>query len=353
MFDLDNYGDCLFPLIIKSRLDGLYNNLHFVSLTGHKTQFEDSVSSISFENAESLVNHGDIVIIGGGNVIGDFPLTFFEDQNNPYGKKFSGEDLWLTAIENAFFRQAKVVISAAGAFAPLKKSTLRRWEAVREQICYISWRDHSTWRICGRRNGEYIVPDIAMDHKLIQIITGCKHIKKVDEVLVNARPRSIRNDEFQQMCKTISRIGEKLDLKVRLIAISKSHADDRVAQEMSRHINGSVYSGRETSLCLATLKIARSRLVITSSLHVYIAAIAANCNSVVVERPRYNKFKGCRSHISKSGISVGDWSSLDGLIMSLDQAEGCIDDCQKKLDKHWNRITSILIGNHEQQRLYY
>ncbi|MBS4010823.1 MAG: polysaccharide pyruvyl transferase family protein, partial [Roseovarius sp.] len=68
-FDVENYGDLLFPLIAKQRLGPLGIEVVAISPTAHVTRYRDAVLPLSYPAFVRDVDSFDAVLIGGGNIV--------------------------------------------------------------------------------------------------------------------------------------------------------------------------------------------------------------------------------------------------------------------------------------------
>ena len=106
-FDVDNYGDLLFPHLVEYRLPQ-YDWEH-ISPTNNSSVFKDSMPIISFDDAcKNLYN---AVIIGGGNII-----HLLDNKETVYNFKegFAYSDLWVGSAKMAMEQGIPYVLNAPG-----------------------------------------------------------------------------------------------------------------------------------------------------------------------------------------------------------------------------------------------
>jgi polysaccharide pyruvyl transferase WcaK-like protein len=343
MHDLSNYGDCMFSHIFAYKMRGVGRRIEYVSLTGSKSIFRDAVRSVSIEEAEAQIQKGDTVIVGGGNIISDVPMTFFESRDTPYRESHTGVDLWLRGLEIAQERKCKSIIAGAGAFAPLKKATMQRWKSVKGRVDYIAWRDGSTWQIMGKQEGELIRPDMAVDKDIVRIFLGSEEIKKEDKILVNLRPRSLNGANTKSARKALEELAVKWGLPLVFHSNSYSHNDGEICkllgfkQEGKRPITEQPKTIRESFRSIAS-----SRLVVTSSMHTYITAVAANNPVILITRPRYNKFKGVTEACQSPGYITSSWDDIGGVGKGTEGIRGHLGDEMLLQEEHWKKVRMIV-----------
>lgn len=343
MHDLSNYGDCMFPHIFAYRMRGVGCRIEYVSLTGSRSIFSDAVRSLSIEEAENRIQPQDTVVVGGGNIISDVPMTFFESKDTPYQKQHNGVDLWLRSLEIAKEIKCKSIIIGAGAFAPLKKATQQRWMRVKDSVDYIAWRDHSTWQILGSSEQEVIIPDMALDRQIVRIFMGNEEISKEEKILVNLRPRSLNGIELERVAGILDELSVKWKLPLVFHSNSYSHNDGQIYRLLGNHGNRNWSEIEEPRTIKESFRsIVSSRLVITSSMHTYITAAAGSNNVILIARPRYNKFKAVTKACHRHGYITSTWDDIKMMGMDAECTKSDLGNVGRLQKKHWDRVRMIV-----------
>jgi hypothetical protein len=111
-FDVENYGDLLFPLLAQQRLAPEGMDLVAVSPTAGVTRYRDTVPVISLAEFAKTANSFDGILIGGGNIvhIRDFGLPGYDENAYPA--------LWAGATAHALRHGLPVAWNAPGVLAP-------------------------------------------------------------------------------------------------------------------------------------------------------------------------------------------------------------------------------------------
>ena len=343
MFDLDNYGDCLFPLIARYKLKEWNIEVTAVSITGKPVKYKDAVRSISREEARSKMRKEDVVLIGGGAVLHDQPLTFFEDSKR-WGHKFNGKDLWIGAMQDARYRGAKVAFNAPGAIGRCKLSTKNQFRQLRKPGDYINTRER-TGRLILEERGACVVPDTACDPDLGNILSYReKSEEKRGTLLLCLRRRSFNGIQKGKALETIQRLAGRMNLEIKLMPLSDSHQDGNTCDMISNGIEMPVLITNPTSLLEIYTEIRRAKLVLTSSLHAYITAVQCQTRVILVKRPAYHKFDECRSQLRGNDPDIKEWKELDKYERECDVAMKQLGECEAKLNLHWKQIADITSG---------
>src|SRR5215213_9324871 len=68
-FDVENYGDLLFPLVLERRLSDLCDEFVHVSPVGGPPPWSDCVQTVGFNQFSQETSGVDGVVVGGGQII--------------------------------------------------------------------------------------------------------------------------------------------------------------------------------------------------------------------------------------------------------------------------------------------
>jgi len=346
MYDLSNYGDCLFPFVFSHELKGLEIQLNCVSLTGNPSIFKDALPSFSLNYAKELIGPDDTLVIGGGNLICDTPLTFFEDKQSPYDAMMLGTDLWLRGLEIAKEIGCKTIVNGAGAFAPLKKTTLERWNKVRTSIDYIAWRDISTWKIMGACTADRVIPDTTITKTLSSLFKeDDKIVKNGKHILVNLRPRSLSGIELRDAANLLDQLSSTWQLPLFFHSNSHSHLDHQVSKRLASYCKNKKAKIEKAKTIYGSFRsISKAELVLTSSMHTYITAASAECQVILLKRPRYNKFLSVEQALDQPGFTTSSWSALQILTANDERTKCRMKSNSPELEKHWDIVKQVIFS---------
>ncbi len=345
MHDLSNYGDALFPYIFNHHIDSTDILLKCVSLTGQRSIFSDAWPSISLEHFHRCVQCNDIVVLLGGNIIFDIPFGFVESKKSPYPYNCNGSDFWLKGLEIASEKNCRIIINSVGAFAPLKKSTLKRWNHLKDKIDYISWRDLSTWRIMGSDQNQMIVPDTALHRDHSNLFLANKFSEAEGKILLNIRPRSLFGFDFSEVASTLADLAQRWSLPIVAHANSESHTDLMACQQLSDHAPVPFEFEVAQSIQQSFNSIQKARLVITSSMHTYVTKACIGGDVILITKPRYNKFKAVTASMHSPGFVTQSWDHLNQIENHDPRTFAVLgSESTAILDFHWQKVKSILFG---------
>ncbi|HJN34177.1 MAG TPA: polysaccharide pyruvyl transferase family protein [Prochlorococcus sp.] len=345
MHDLSNYGDALFPYIFKRHIDSTDSLLKCVSLTGQKSIFSDAWPSISLEHFQRCVQCNDIVVLLGGNMIFDIPFGFVESKKSPYPHNCIGSDFWLKGLKIAVEKQCRIIINSVGAFAPLKRNTLKRWDQLKNKIDYVSWRDLSTWRIMGSDQNQFIVPDTALHRDHSSLFHDNKVSEAEGKILLNIRPRSLFGLNLSDIASTLADLAQRWSLPIVAHANSESHTDLIACKQLSAHAPVPFELEVAPSIQQSFNSIQKAKLVITSSMHTYVTKASVGGDVILITKPRYNKFKAVTAAMHSQGFVTESWQHLHDIENHDPRTFAVLgSESTSILDLHWQKVKRIIFG---------
>ncbi len=335
-FDVNNYGDLLFPLLVQNRL--IDYTLEFVSPTHNTTVFQDAKKVISFDDC--FKKNYDAILIGGGNILHLKPnnMTVYDNRG------FSYADLWIGAIKLAASLKTPSLFNAPG--ISQKFTDAAEINIVRDALnCanYISFREKYSKSIVkklGLKRDIHVVPDTAFEISKMWPITTSE---KDDIITINLNKRY--HNPIDETAKWIDKIAGETKCIIKFLIIGGCHGDLEFTNQLSKkltvnhkiHISNNL---KELAHC-----IARSRMFIGSSMHGFITALSYNTPAfLVLEENPIHKFIGlfelCR--LDKDSMC----SSFHECFLNINKPAILSNEAQlnitSKLDAHWNKIIKII-----------
>lgn len=166
-FDVENFGDLLFPAILEERLRGRFSEVLHVSPLGGPAVWGDTAQTVSVDDAWSSKRGGDAVVLGGGNLIHASPAGAQEyvrkgwslfwptrslARSLPAGRKVASASV----LEcHRHFRRVAAPLPHTAAFVAWAAST----------AAYVSVRDEPSAAelVAGGATADAVVPDTALE----------------------------------------------------------------------------------------------------------------------------------------------------------------------------------------------
>lgn len=338
-FDVDNYGDLLFPFIAEHRLSNF--DLDYVSPTKKETIFQDAKKIISYK--DFLNNKYDGVLIGGGNI-----LHLMPNKNTVYNgfEGFSYADLWIGAVKYA---QNQKIPSCFNAPGISKKITNEKEQRIVNQTFnssnYVSLRERFSKEILSDfildTNFINVVPDTALE---ISEMWKFDDLKKKNKLTINLNQRYHRN--IEDSAKWIDKISEKTGFDVVLIVIGDCHGDLKFTRDFAKHLKAKNTIHLSNSLKEVARSIAESKLFIGSSMHAFITALSYKTPAfLVLNNNPLHKFDGLlelcdlkRDVLCESFEVCYNRINHPALLNPIARKK-----IYAQLDKHWQHITEEFI----------
>jgi polysaccharide pyruvyl transferase WcaK-like protein len=357
-FDVQNYGDLLFPLIADFRLKPWNISILPVSPTGFDTGWQDTVPSVPFRAMLNEADAIDAVMIGGGNIVHAGP-SYLRDYEvaGLTGRAYA--ELWLGASLIGAIRNIPVVWNAPGVPMAMTKEleTAGATLALRAAD-YVSVRDRSSADLLGKHDAmnSAVVPDTVIElARMWPRASLAPTFKALIErklappearfLAIHVKERSL-DLTHAELATAIEQFAGSRGLTPLLIAIGPCHDDHLTARRIARHLKlAHVLLDDPVGLAEIASAIANATLYLGSSMHGYITGAAYNVPGAIVARPLLDKFAGFLAHIDRPQDLAVDWRMAFelGAARLAEPPRQCIPDALfEMLDTHWARIRAVV-----------
>jgi GT2 family glycosyltransferase/polysaccharide pyruvyl transferase WcaK-like protein len=362
-FDVENYGDLLYPLIARHRLAAAGIDITFVSPVGGPPVWADCVPTVD----PSAVVEDDVdgVLLGGGNIVHAGPAGVDAYRGTGLTALLTYTRLWLKPSEIANARGIPLAWNAPGvpqAISPRAAEVLR-WATARAG--YLSVRDSPSLlnlRQAGVAEAVEVVPDSALE--VAELWTPAE-LEEAREALFRAARREVPerwivihlNQRYisgpaQSLAERLDRVAERLEATPVLLALGPCHGDDGVARSVgSKMKSGALVIDRPTGLRQIVAGIAGADAYLGSSMHGMITATAFGRPGVLVARDpaRGGKFSGFMSQFQLGRWLAPGWAEAEELLVAVLEngsadAAHVLPAAKPALDVHWARICDVLLG---------
>lgn len=365
-FDVDNYGDLLFPLVAADRLAPHGIEVIPVSPTNVPVaRLSDAPRPQGM--AEALADRSPIagILIGGGYIVHKLRAPLPEYL--PAGvMDWAYASLWMGATLAGAVRDVPVIWNAPGVPVPIGGANRRQLVgAALRSASHLAVRDPGSVEFLAPTGAGPIevVPDTALglarlwprptllpDYRALLLRGGLP--ADVRTLAIHPRPRSLGKLAPAALARMIDDFARSADLVPVMLTIGDSFQDGTFVREISSHLTvRHLCLDAPNSLRETAAAIAGSAGYIGASMHGYVTAAAYDIPGVLVARPMHRKFPGLVGQLGRPGDLVRDWS--DGfapLRRSLTSGAGPIipDAVHAAIDRHWQTVLRIL---HDQDSL--
>ena len=344
-FDVDNYGDLLFPKILEWRLTSYF--IEHISPTNKTSMFLDSS-----ESRCSPAHRPIATITGGGNIL------HFRGTSLPFYSECSKRAYPKLVIEPAViaskYKIPYIVNSpsiASKTLNPFEKMILSR---ILEFADYISFRDSRSAKRAAAltKNIVNVVPDTAFDISRMWPELKREHGDPSGYAVFHINSRYGVTPE--EISSAISNFSRKTKLSVVLLPIGPCHGDIEYSQKIAKIASQPCEVFESFELRSFAELLANAEVYIGSSMHGFITAASYSVPCALVLNKNYMaKFEGVLESLGFGRDRIFySWesASADPFTLRAPNTEN-LSDIFERLDMHWNTISSIIDGVTKQKEL--
>ena len=363
-FDVENYGDLLFPLVLERRLADVCEGFVHVSPAGSDPLWQDCVPAIGFDEFLREGPEVDGVVIGGGQILRASPTPLGIYDRGGVSPFVAYPSLWLGAAYVAARDDLPLCWNAPGVPAPFDTAAARFMRWTGSVTDHASVRDTESRRLLQKAGVEAqigVVPDTAVEVSRLwkeeEIFSAYEDAfahrrRDVPERTlafhVNTR---LAGEDVSVVAAHMDSICGKLEATPVLLAIGPSHGDVEtqraVAGEMS---SNPLLVDRPRSLREVAACIARSELYVGSSLHGMITACSFGRRCILISAREDHKYGGFLDHLELGSWQARSWTGaeqkIDDLLHAPAEAwERALGRVDSSLDEHWEGIRKALLSD--------
>lgn len=349
-FDVDNYGDLLFPLVIERRMP----NCDFVHISpiGGDALYPDCFKTIDINEASKI--KFDAVIVGGGNIINISKDVIQEYQAV---NKIAYPSIWIGASALAYEQKIPLAVNAPSiSIYNSNPSILSVFiEKFVSGSCYSAFRDRFSYdyskNLCPSKDIS-LVPDTAFDvdelwdNEVIESRVKKLNLDKdVNYISFHMNSRYL-NPDIEGASRKIDEICEQYNCIPLLLVIGKCHNDLETAKNFENILKTESLIVDPEYLCDIASAIYSSCGYIGSSMHGFISSLAFGKSSRLLlgEKP-LPKFGGLLEHVGfKDSCIYKNWSEVrykDFIETKIHPEK--INHIKFTLDSHWANLEKSLL----------
>lgn len=356
-FDVDNFGDLLFPLIAEKQLSDF--DCIAISPTSTKTIFSDAIVPLEISSSLDGLN---ALIIGGGNIIRTSNSTLQTYLDNNVGHN-AYTNLWLSSCLANNQNSAPIIWNAPGVAEEVMSEQKEYVRNCLMRTDYISVRDKQSKNILlsVHENAEiHVVPDSAWQlpklflkeelfSDFYNVVSG---FTDQNYGVFHFNSRYIGSNSSEKLSAYVEKICGFYNIKPILVAIGGCHGDGELIDSISASLSiPNIKLTELSSLKEVISLLAYAKVYFGSSMHGLITS-AAFGNAAVCIADGKIKFDGIQDLFSETQVIYNSWEqllshldriSLEELSSASRQVSSAAD---IKLDIHWNTIRE-LVSNSE------
>ena len=352
MFDMQNYGDLLFPLVTRHALAAHGLVPVPVAPTAGRTALADAMPPVALTEVLAGEHLTAGIAIGGGYIIHAQPLTFIEDYDTQGTGTWAGPGLWLGATLAAALADIPVAWNAPGAPHPFTTRQRRLVEAACRAASYLAVRDRGSAELLAPPADApaAIVPDpiagiaamwprAALDADFHALLARKSLPVDARLLAIHVRNRSMAGLAPETLGPALAALAAAHQATPMLVAVGHSHDDPGVARRLAPHMGADLLLLDDPrSLREITAALAYSAAYVGASLHGYVVASAYGIPAVLLGRPAYRKFAGFLEHAGRMEDLARDWPGAIALAaarLAQPRHAGMPPALLAALDAHW------------------
>jgi polysaccharide pyruvyl transferase WcaK-like protein len=362
-FDVDNFGDLLFPFITKNSIGPTFEKkLVTVSPTNDRPPtFEDCEAPESFLNLNQSIGNVKGAIIGGGNIIHCKP-SYLDSYIKRTRNGFGYSDLWISPTL-LLPDSTPIVWNSPGVPGPFNIRQHSIIKEVLQRTNYLSVRDEESRQYLldvWSDADVVVVPDSAwkvnqlwskteLEDTYQSMLKRNNIVDQHNTIIFHLNRRYLGGNSLVAIAKHLDLISNLIGSKPILIAFGPCHKDNILAREVSAFMSTDPIlldkpkSIREVASCIAF-----ANAYVGSSMHGAITAATFGVPAICVAERSKPKFEGIVSLTGYQNIVVEDWDEALHVMKNIDFEQfrkDLVTTCeyaQRALQIHWKRIAKEL-----------
>ena len=363
-FDIENYGDLLFPLLLERRMQPLGEELLFASPRGGPPIWSECVATVGVEKLDALGGELRGVVLGGGNLVHASPWNAPHYDTGGLSGFIAYPRLWLGGAHLAATHDLPFCWNAPGVPRSFDPAAARLVQWAASVADYVSVRDRPSAQLLASAGVEgevHVVPDPAVEVSRVWPSEAVA-AAYADAFARRGRPvpertiavhlnRRYAPETSASLASLIDRLCKQADATAVLLAIGPCHGDDELQAEIGASMTTKpLVVDRPRGLLELAALIGRSRAFLGSSLHGVITACSFGVPAIAVASDRATglaKFEGFLDQFQLSGWHVGSWQHAEERLPALLSAPAeewatVLDRATPVLDHHWARIADAI-----------
>jgi len=321
-YDIDNFGDLLFPFIVNSLFKDFNVNVIHASPTGRSSIWKDSIQTVLISEA---LMHENIFgfIIGGGNLISWTKSSVFPYNENDVLSKIVHPSFFLIPYILHQKYGIPFAFNFVGVSKPIPVEKRNSTQQAIDKSCYVSCRDKSSYlrlKESGIKSNLVVGIDSAITISSIfpkkvllsnyyEFLEKKYNIPKYKKlVLIYVKKRYFKN-EFEELRRIVKQFKNN-GLHPIFMPLALCFEDDLVFEnDFFSTIKATVINRPERLFDILSI-IAKCEYYIGSSLHGAIASISFLNKIIIIadeEETRISKFSGFVNQLDLSDSLFKNW----------------------------------------------
>ena len=342
-FDVENFGDLLFPTVLKAQFNDVEIDL-FSPLGNMTKPFEEETFVFSIKDLEEKckAEKYQLIIIGGGDLI-----RVQRNIASSYASDFYAcTAIWQIPIIIGKKYRIPVIFNAVGVPMEFGCSEKKLTKLLLNDVDYLSVRDQFSKLFlmeCGLNNVEvvpdtaFIIPEIYKQSELNSVKNELVEAHKIpDGEYIIFQHNTIDSEDALYLRAVLNTLYDKYKKQILLLPIGYVHKDIEFMNKLIDTDNNGIF------LCKGKLSPKEMCAVLSSSggyigtsMHGAIISYAYGKNIVCINTARLTKITGFLQYINQNCAEVNDISELESIIETQFEDK---DDIRKNYDDVCNKV---------------
>lgn len=353
-FNIDSFGDSMFPEALKTELSRRIKVDALLTFApGEKT--EGNGSSYSYDDFEDVVKriHFDAIIIGGGELLHNHAITF-ENGHCIYPE---GE-IWKKPVKYGMKYQIPVLINAVGMPYEFKVEEKEELTELFQTVKYLSFRDSFSiqrWNdYFGINEKAVLTPDSLwlMNKYFSRDILEKRRdeLKKrygIAEKYIVFQYGTTK--EYQETADVLKKFCKEKGVQLLAVAVNACHEDLYVVEHLDDEEGEFVSISERLSNEEIVTIISGAEMFVGTSLHGNLTAAAFRVKNVILDMyPEFvNKLDGLSDMLQYTGNFVNEFENLR-YVLEREYAreetypEEVIRKVQQETEKHYDQLATVI-----------
>lgn len=359
VFDLENYGDLLFPVVFKEAMDarGLKFELYHFSVNKCKKALDDKIDVYSLNQLEKmhLKENFDTIIVGGGALIHLNKIYQSMPSDNEKFIEYDISDTWIVPSIVAAKYNIKLLWNVPGV----------PYDIPKEYENFVKWCCSNVDYLSVRNNySKKVIENIVDDNHRINVYPDSvlcisnyikkEYLKEVREKVLDINDkyivfhcnRHIPHEDIGKVLKTLNRLNEE-GYKIVLLPLAYTHNDQKILENLNE------LAGRKYNTFINKLNIIEMlsilqgcELYIGVSFHGAITAASYGKKVILYNYMKYNKSSELMKLLDREKYHIENANNIDDVVKSILSEEEDfqkINEIKQSCEEHFQRLANYIL----------
>lgn len=359
IFDIENYGDHLYPIIFKHEMEkrGLDFEIVYFSNYACDNTFSVNAHIHKYDEIDDMHkdNPFDAVIIGGGSLIHPYKLTqILAIEGEKKEVEYPMLNIWLYPLIFCYNNDIKCVINSVGVPYPLLGDSPVISDLF--DCCdYISVRNEQSFDIFSKTGTKcpiINIPDSVFGISDTFTLDDVRENKKIlnlpDNYVVFQCGKGISDDYKKELRSLFEKINS-LEYTICLLPIAYTNDDDDFLRNLSNDYPDLLFKKFDTKLNVLDIAsvISNAKIYIGLSMHGAITALSFGVPTISFDYYRQDKIKQLYEKLNCPALIINNPKNIIKILENssygnFDIINPKIDEYRKELSIHYDKIYNII-----------